>query len=224
MVIQLTNKCNLNCFYCKCHGMELNELSVDEVIEKVKSAAEHGETVIDFGGGEPLMHPNIEKLVKEAKQVPGVEKVTLTTNGVFLPQKLEALNIAGIDGINIHMDASDAYSYAQITGEEMVMNEVLQGLWTAVARDIPVALSVALHEKSLSSIVVLTSFAKKMDIKIRFVDIGTYSEDVGLNETSVVKLLSRHIEGLHKEAEHTYISTALKGKITFTDRFEEAFA
>lgn len=224
MVIQLTKKCNLNCFYCKHHGMEMEELSQDIVCEIVKNAVKSGESYFDFSGGEPLLYPDFETLVKKVKQIEGVERVTVSTNGILLLDKLNGLIEAGIDGINIHMDASDAYNYTEITGAEMVLNDVLSGMWTAIARGIPVALSIVLHEKSKSSLVILAGFAKKMDIKIRFVNCGKYTEEAELLEEDVIKKLSRHVKELHKVEEHVYHSPELKGKIVFADQLTEAFA
>lgn len=223
MVIQLTKKCNLNCFYCEHHSNVAAELSQDRVCEMVKEAVENGETYFDFAGGEPLLYPDIEGLIRKVKQIEGVEKITVSTNGILLPEKLDGLKAAGIDGVSIHMDASQAWHYAQITGAEMVLNKVLTGMWSAVAKDIPVAVSTVLHEKSKDALVVMAGFAKKMDITIRFVNCGKYSEEAGLNEETVVELLKRHLKDFDRLEEHVYGSPELKGRIVFADHLTEAF-
>ncbi len=224
MVIQLTKKCNLNCFYCDCHSDDSEVLSQESVIEMVKHAVLQGEASFDLSDGEPLLYPDIEILIDKIKQIEGVEKVTISTNGILLPKKLEILKAAGLDGVSIHMDTSDAWEYAKITGAEMVLNDVLSGMWLAYAKDIPLTVNVALHEKSRDALIVIAAFAKKMDINIRFVNCGRYTEEAGLSEEKVVKKLSRHFKDLTMCAEHVYSSSELKGKIIFADQMTETFA
>lgn len=221
MIIKLTKKCNLNCFYCKDHDESAEEvLSLDDVCEMVKQAVEKGEHTFDLAGGEPLLYPDIEILVAKLKEIEGVDKVTITTNGLLLLDKLEALRTEGIDGINIHMDVWNAFNYAEITGAESVLNEVLGGIWTSVAKDIPVAISVVLHEKSISSVGVMAGFAKKMDISIRFVPC---SDAIQFTEDEVINILKRHFKDLKEIETHVYNSSELKGRIVFADKLEEAF-
>lgn len=221
MVIKLTNECNLNCFYCKKHDTEEVHPTEAEIHSMVKQAAETGDSWIELAGGEPLLYPKIEELVRNVKKIPGVKKVTVTTNGILLSEKLSGLQKAGIDGINIHIDSGDAWTYAKITGKEMVMNEVLSGMWSALAKDIPVTISIMMHEHSKDSFVVLASFAKKLKIDIRFVYCGGFTGAVGLNEENVIKKLSRHFPDLHMVQAHVYQSSMLKGRILFADHLTE---
>lgn len=221
MVIRLTNECNLNCFYCKKHDTREIHLTESEIYSMVKHAAGTADPWIELAGGEPLLYPEIEELIRSIKEIPGVKKVTVTTNGILLSEKLSGLQKAGIDGINIHIDSGDAWTYAKITGKEMVMNEVLSGMWLALAKDIPVTISIMMHEYSKDSFVVLASFAKKMKIDIRFVYCREFTDAAGLNEENVIKKLSRHFPDLHAVKAHVYQSSMLKGRILFADHLTE---
>ena len=70
---------------------------------------------IKLTGGEPLVRKNLSALVKLLKETPGIEKVTLTTNGVLLAEQMRALADAGIDGINLSLDTLDPDVFAAIT-------------------------------------------------------------------------------------------------------------
>ena len=91
--ISVTDKCNLRCEYCMPGDIEhlpMSEiLSFEEICESVRCMAELGISRVKLTGGEPLIRRDIEGLVRNIKSVPGIEQVTMTTNGVFLPEKLE---------------------------------------------------------------------------------------------------------------------------------------
>ena len=62
------------------------------------------------------MRKNCVFLIRELKKIPGIEKVTLTTNGILLPQYGRELWKAGLDGVNISLDTMDREDYIQLTG------------------------------------------------------------------------------------------------------------
>lgn len=119
--ISVTDRCNFRCIYCMPDGdiswQGREEILTDQELLKLVSVfARMGIKRIKLTGGEPLLRPGIEKLVRAMKQTDGIEKVTLTTNGVFLGEKLEALCSAGLDGVNISLDAVAPERFEMITG------------------------------------------------------------------------------------------------------------
>ena len=98
--ISVTDRCNLRCVYCMPEeGMK--PVSHDEIlryqeIERLaRIFARLGIRKIKITGGEPLVRKGIENLVKNLKRTPGIEQVTITTNGILLGEKLEVLKAAG---------------------------------------------------------------------------------------------------------------------------------
>ena len=71
---------------------------------------------IRLTGGEPLVRRELDGLVKGLKALSGIETVSLTTNGFLLDEQLPALTAAGLDGINLSLDAVEEERYRQITG------------------------------------------------------------------------------------------------------------
>ena len=69
--------------------------------------AELGIRKIKLTGGEPLVRPRMPLLVEKLKNMPGIEKVTLTTNGVLLKEQMRDFAQAGLDGLNISLDTLD---------------------------------------------------------------------------------------------------------------------
>lgn len=120
MRISITDRCNLRCKYCMPHGIQCMSrweiLSLEELEAIAVCAAGLGIRKIKVTGGEPLVRKDCPQLVRILKKVPGIESVTLTTNGVLLDSCMEQLLDAGLDGVNISLDTLDPGLYKKITG------------------------------------------------------------------------------------------------------------
>ena len=90
MRISITDRCNLRCKYCMPDGVESlarwEILSLEEIEAIAICAAGLGISRIKVTGGEPLVRRDCCQLVKLLKSIHGIEKVTITTNGVLLDQ------------------------------------------------------------------------------------------------------------------------------------------
>ena len=88
MRISITDRCNLRCRYCMPDGISwvpMEQILTYEELEKlVREAAKLGISKVKVTGGEPLVRKGCPSLVGMLKQVPGIDQVTLTTNGVYL--------------------------------------------------------------------------------------------------------------------------------------------
>ncbi len=135
--ISITDKCNLRCKYCMPGDIDplpMSEILTYEEISYVAGiAVSCGIKRIKITGGEPLVRRGCCKLIKMLKDIPGIEEVTITTNGVLLEERLEELLDAGIDGINISIDTLDPAGYVCITGADE-LDRVLRGMDRAYDR------------------------------------------------------------------------------------------
>lgn len=118
--LSLTDRCNLRCRYCMPDGTELVShgeiLRYEELLAIVAAAVGLGITRFKITGGEPLVRSGALEFIQSVKGLPGVEQVTLTTNGILLPQYLDALCRIGVDGVNISLDTLDDALYSRLTG------------------------------------------------------------------------------------------------------------
>lgn len=120
MRISVTEKCNLRCRYCmpgdapcdKCSG---DELTAQELLSAVRAAAQLGVKKLRITGGEPLIRSDIVQLCRDMAQVPGIEELCLTTNGILLPELALPLREAGVRRVNISLDTLDTEKYRSIT-------------------------------------------------------------------------------------------------------------
>ena len=118
--ISLTDKCNFRCIYCMpaegvqpmCHD-EL--LSIEEIIDIARVAATIGIRSIRLTGGEPLVRKGVVDLIAALHEIPGIENVSMTTNGVLLPQMADDLKAAGLSRVNISLDTLDPEQFTYIT-------------------------------------------------------------------------------------------------------------
>jgi GTP 3',8-cyclase len=118
--ISVTDRCNLCCRYCMpAEGLEFlpNErvLSFDEIEEVVRVAAKQGVRRLRITGGEPLVRPHLEDLIRKLLKIAGIEDIALTTNAIYLASRAAALKEAGITRVNISLDSLLRERFSQIT-------------------------------------------------------------------------------------------------------------
>ena len=120
--ISVTDRCNLRCKYCMPDGIRSVPMSqiltFEEILAIVRETAAIGIRCVRLTGGEPLVRLGMPDLVRKLKRVPGIEKVTMTTNGILLQENLPALTGAGLDAVNISLDTMDRAQYRAITGTD----------------------------------------------------------------------------------------------------------
>jgi len=128
--ISLTSRCNLSCIYCHAEG-EKNpeaEMSTDEIIAIMQTAAKFGIRSIKFTGGEPLIRPDILQIVRAVPK--GIE-ASITTNGILLADMAADLKAAGLRRVNVSLDSLNPETYKKITGSDR-LGEVLAGIDAAL--------------------------------------------------------------------------------------------
>ena len=99
--VSVTELCNLRCQYCmpaegvrkRSHADMLTE---EELLRAVRIAAQLGVTKVRVTGGEPLVKRNILSICRGIADIPGVQELCLTTNGVLLPPLADELRAAGV--------------------------------------------------------------------------------------------------------------------------------
>ena len=118
--ISLTDRCNFRCIYCMpavgaafLPRPEL--LTSDELLLVVRAAAAAGFQKIRLTGGEPSLHPELVELVRGIKATPGIDHLTMTTNGLRLSRLAQPLKEAGLDRVNVSIDTLDPDKFRRIT-------------------------------------------------------------------------------------------------------------
>lgn len=169
--ISVTDRCNLRCCYCMPEGVQdvgmKNILTFEEIWEIVRTGVSLGITHIRITGGEPLVRKGCVDLIRGIREIPGVETITMTTNGVLLGNYGKQLKEVGVDGVNISLDTLDPEEFYKITGKRE-LQEVLVGIRAAKTAGLPVKLN-AVNRKELDPIP-MVRYAQEENLPLRFIE------------------------------------------------------
>ena len=108
--ISVTDKCNFRCLYCMpAAGLEWlpksDILSYEEIAQVVLELAPLGLRRLRITGGEPTLRPQLERLIEMLRSIPEIEDISLSTNGLRLPDLARSFRQAGLDRVNMSADS-----------------------------------------------------------------------------------------------------------------------
>ncbi len=117
--ISVTDRCNLRCAYCMPEEPEWFPheaiLSYEEILRLTRIMLSRGVRKIRLTGGEPLVRRNLPALVRMLADEPGVEDLSLTTNGLLLSALAGKLARAGLQRVNVSLDTLDPRLFKAVT-------------------------------------------------------------------------------------------------------------
>jgi cyclic pyranopterin phosphate synthase len=174
--ISVTDVCNLRCVYCMPEeGVEWlpksHVLSFEEIVAIVRAAASAGITHYKLTGGEPTARRDLPVLAAMLKAIPGVEDLSLTTNGILLLPMLEKLKAAGVNRLTVSLDSLRPDRFGEITrGGDFAR------VWRAIERalelgfgriKINVVVMKGLNEDEIANFAALTM---RLPLTVRFIE------------------------------------------------------
>jgi GTP 3',8-cyclase len=202
--ISVTDRCNERCSYCMPadHSDWLPReqiLTYEEIITVARVAGRLGVRRIRLTGGEPLVRRGIVSLVERLARLPGIEHLSMTTNGTRLAATAADLRAAGLASLNISLDALDRNLYAAVTRGRL--EDVLAGIDAAIAAGfnslkLNIVLMKGVSENQLWPIV---QFAAERGIRaVRFIELMPVSDQevIGASRflpiAAAMEILRRH--------------------------------
>jgi len=135
--ISVMDRCNFRCPYCmpretfhdKYRFLGSHErLSFDEIVRLARLYVQLGVRKLRLTGGEPLLRANLPDLIGDLTDIPGVEDVALTTNGVLLARYAAELRAAGLKRVTVSLDSLDPEVFKRMSGGLGGVAEVLEGI------------------------------------------------------------------------------------------------
>jgi len=176
MRMSITDLCNLRCRYCMPDGMTVQKVPMSEILtyeelaEIATAGIALGITKYKITGGEPLVRRGCTNFIRMLKEIPGIEQVTMTTNGVLLEEQVEALRAAGLDAVNVSLDTLKPEVFEKISGVNL-HHRVMAGIDAAFDAGLSVKINTVLQkgmndEEWLS----ILSLAKDRPIDVRFIE------------------------------------------------------
>ena len=185
--ISVTDRCNFRCPYCMPEEVfgeryeflpRAEILTFEETTRLVSIFTSIGAVKLRLTGGEPLIRANVTRLVGMLASVPGVEDLTLTTNGVLLAKNAAALKKAGLRRITVSLDSLDDDVFKKMNGRGIGTEPVLAGIEAAEETGLsPIKIN-AVVQKGINdhSVVGLARHFKDTGRIVRFIefmDVGT---------------------------------------------------
>ena len=179
--ISLTQKCNLDCFFCHQEGEHSpgGEMAPEEVSKIVETASKLGIRKVKLTGGEPLLRPDILEIVEGIR--PHVEEVSMTTNGVLLAEAARPLKESGLDRVNVSLHSLSPQGFQRITGSN-ALEKVLQGIEEATAQGLtPVKINtVVMKGVNDNRVEDLIEFSRKAGAVLQLIEFQALERGEGL--------------------------------------------
>jgi cyclic pyranopterin phosphate synthase len=138
--ISVIDRCNFRCPYCMPEDQYAHDhvflakdqrLRFEEIERIARAFVQLGVHKLRLTGGEPLLRRELPVLVHMLAQIPGVDDLALTTNGVLLPKSVQALRDAGLKRLTVSLDSLDPATFRQLSGGRGEVEEVLAGIAAA---------------------------------------------------------------------------------------------
>jgi cyclic pyranopterin phosphate synthase len=145
-------------------------MTLEEIVAITKLMARNGIKKVKLTGGEPLLREDLVQIVHELKNIPGIEQITLTTNGVLLKDKMKELAEAGLSSINISLDTRSPERYQEIT-KRNAFRQAWDGLMEALQYPkINLKLNCVPIDCSKEAILEMAELARNHKLSVRFIE------------------------------------------------------
>lgn len=176
MRVSLTDRCSLRCNYCMpadfadwIPGDHL--LTTDELILVLDVATQLGIDQVRLTGGEPLLRPDVVDVVRRISLLPQAPRISLTTNGLRLPELARRLADAGLERVNVSLDTLQPERFKKMTHRDRFL-DVIAGIDAAKAAGLlPVKVNaVLMRGVNDDEAVPLLKHALANDWRLRFIE------------------------------------------------------
>ena len=196
--ISVTDRCNFRCAYCmpaEIYGDSYkflprpDLLTFEEIVRITKIFVGLGAEKVRLTGGEPLVRRQIENLVREITQIPGLADIAMTTNGYMLSEKALLLKNSGLHRVTVSLDTLDEDVFMKMNGRNIGPKRILEGINAAERVGlVPIKInSVVQKGTNDEGIVRLARYFKDKGHTVRFIE---YMDVGNLNGWQLEQVLS----------------------------------
>ena len=173
--IAVTDRCNLRCFYCMpSEGINFvprKELLTFEELERMVSIlGTLGVNKVRITGGEPFVRKGTMEFIERLSSDPGVDKISVTTNGTFTSDYIDRLKASGVKSINLSLDSVDKSRFEEITRRD-VFEQVMTTFDLLVKNDFEVKINmVVMDGRNIEDIYPMLNLAQYLPVSVRFIE------------------------------------------------------
>ncbi len=173
--VAVTDRCNLRCFYCMpAEGIEYmpkrDLLSYEEMERVVGILAGLGVRKVRLTGGEPFVRRDLVPFMDRLSRIPGIQDISLTTNGVLTAPHIPELVRMGIRSVNLSLDTLDQARFLRITRRDE-LPRVLDTLYKLLATNIAVKINaVVMDGQNIEDLIPLAELTRELPVDVRFIE------------------------------------------------------
>src|SRR6266702_201111 len=163
LLAELTYRCPLHCPYCSNPlnlGDYRDELTLEEWFRVLKEAHTLGVLQLHLSGGEPLQRRDLVEIVAQARKL-GFYTNLITSALSLTPAKAETLKEAGLDHVQISIQAADSVLSNQIAGTPSYRRKV-EAARTVKKLGFPLTLNVVLHRQNIDQVAAILALAEEL--------------------------------------------------------------
>lgn len=196
--VSVTDRCYFRCVYCMppdgIPSVSHDDiLRYEELLRIIRLFAELGIKHIRLTGGEPTVRRGLVKLIREIHDMPGIETISMTTNGLLLPEMLDDLKDAGLSSVNISLDTLKEERFDEITRTTGNLPKVLEAIGLSEEAGFSTKVNcVAMRGVNDDELADIASLAKDRDIGVRFIEympIGKHDYEQAIYKDELLDLL-----------------------------------
>ncbi len=145
-------------------------LTFEEIRRLISLLASMGITKVRLTGGEPFVRTDLMKLIREIVEIPGINDLHLTTNGVLTAPHIPELKKLKIGSVNLSLDTLDKKRFHTITRRDE-FDSVMNTLMLLIDSGIPVKVNaVVMDGKNIEDILPLVELTRKNNVDVRFIE------------------------------------------------------
>ncbi|MDL4841923.1 GTP 3',8-cyclase MoaA [Aquibacillus rhizosphaerae] len=216
--ISVTDRCNFRCTYCmpkEIFGSDFafmpkeHLLTFEEIEQLAKIFIELGVKKIRLTGGEPLLRRNLPVLIEKLVAIDGLEDIGLTTNGVLLEKMAEKLKSAGLQRVNVSLDALNDELFKSINDSGVSTDRILAGIKRAQQVGIEVKVNMVVKKgMNDQEVIPMAQYFKEQGVTLRYIEFMDVGQHNGWNFSKVVtkkqlyNQLSQHFELEHVDSSY----------------------
>ena len=173
--LAVTDRCNLRCFYCMPEEgikyMPKHELlSYEEMLRLTGLLATLGVRKVRLTGGEPFVRRDLLPFMERLAELPGIDDISLTTNGVLTAPHVPALARLGVKAVNLSLDTLDRARFAAITRRDE-LPRVLETFHALLEAGIQVKINaVVMDGQNIDDLVPLAALSRDLPVDVRFIE------------------------------------------------------
>jgi Fe-coproporphyrin III synthase len=165
VVWNITKQCNLKCVHCYAQataGAAPDELSHAEGLKLLADLKDFGVPVVLFSGGEPLMRPDLLKLIEQTVAY-GMRAVISTNGTLITPDMAWRLKDLGLSYVGISLDGTQAI-HDRFRGQAGAFAAAMQGVRNCQERGLKVGLRFTVSLLNFQEVPAIFDLVEEYDI------------------------------------------------------------